>query len=104
MIENDKTNNATNDKAKINRETAKMHWHELQRFFAKGDVLYLDSGEDLVKVAYQMANDNLPAIQDLMQANKLYLVNDDMAKNWHETDALLWTVVIKPWILVQPTN
>jgi hypothetical protein len=28
-------------------------------------------------------------------------VTDEQAFVWNETDASLWTVVVKPWILVQ---
>ncbi len=89
---------------KINQETAKVPWHELQRFFAKGDVLYVDPSEDLVKVAEHMANDDLGEVKGLMSANKLYLVTDEQAKAWHSNNEMLWTVVIKPWLLVQPIN
>lgn len=87
---------------KINQETAKMPWHELQRFFAKGDVLFVDASEDLVNVAELMANDDLTAIQVLMDKHKLHPVSDEQAQTWYANNALLWTVVIKPWLLVQP--
>lgn len=96
------TDNA--EKTKINQQTAKMPWHELQRFFAKGDVLFVNASEDLIDVAYKMANDDLTAIEALMQAQKLHLVTDAQAQTWHQDNAVLWTVVIKPWLLVQPIN
>ena len=30
-------------------------------------------------------------------------VNDELAKAWHKNNMIVWAVVIKPWILVQPT-
>ncbi|WP_156491762.1 DUF2288 family protein, partial [Oleiphilus sp. HI0123] len=31
-------------------------------------------------------------------------VSDDQALAWYEADAELWTLVIKPWILVQAVS
>jgi hypothetical protein len=36
-----------------------------------------------------------------MKAELLHRVNDAQAMQWLAQDALLWTVVVKPWILVQ---
>ncbi|MDP1705106.1 MAG: DUF2288 family protein [Sulfurimicrobium sp.] len=33
--------------------------------------------------------------------NKIGRESDEQAKTWLESDALLWSVVVKPWILVQ---
>ncbi len=97
-------NDNSPEKNKINQETAKMPWHELQRFFAKGDVLFVESSEDLVEVAYHMAKDNLAVIKPLMESKKLHLVTDEQAQLWHKDNQMLWTVVIKPWLLVQPVS
>jgi hypothetical protein len=35
-------------------------------------------------------------------ADKLVLnASDEMALSWHESQSLLWAVVVKPWVLVQ---
>ena len=37
-------------KEKVNLETAKIHWKDLQRFFAKGEAVWVSSELDLVEV------------------------------------------------------
>ena len=91
-------------RAKVNLETSKIAWRDLQRNFASGAALAVASDLDLVDVAYQMSQDNAAQIQQWMAAGKFGKVSDEQASVWFETDALLWAVVISPWVLVQPVR
>ena len=86
----------------INLETAQIRWHELQRFFASGNAIAVDSSLNLTYVAAQIAADNAIQIKEWMEAGLVDAVKDSQAMQWYETDALVWAVVIKPWVLVQP--
>jgi len=88
-------------RAKINLETSKIAWKELQRFHASGSALYVSGDLDLVDVAFQMSEDNAEQIQQWMLAGKLGRVTDDQAREWTEHDVLVWAVVVSPWLLVQ---
>lgn len=88
-------------RAKLNGETARFAWKELQRFFASGTVIAVHDDLDLVDVALQIANDNKDAVARWMTAGQVGRVSDDQAQTWLEAEAELWTVVVKPWILVQ---
>ena len=83
-------------------ETAKIGWHELQRFFASGHAVAVASELDLIEVAYQMSQDNETLVASWMDDGKINPVSDLQATEWFEANALMWSVVIKPWILVQP--
>ncbi|MDD5228036.1 MAG: DUF2288 domain-containing protein [Methylococcales bacterium] len=89
------------EKEKVNLETAKIHWSELQRFFAKGEAVWISSELDLVDVGYQFSIDNKTVIQEWLENKQLGLVTDEQALRWFETNAEVWAVVVKPWILVQ---
>lgn len=84
-------------------ETDRINWHELQRFFAKGVVFYLDASCDLVDVAVNIAQDDQEAVQALKDTNKLTPVSNEQAKGWYEQNAELLCVVIAPFLLVQDT-
>lgn len=86
----------------LNQETAQIHWRELQRFFASGNAIAVDPGLDLTHVAAQIAADNAAQLKQWMDAGLVDAVKDSQALHWHEADALVWAVVIKPWVLVQP--
>lgn len=89
-------------RAKLNLETARMEWHELERYFAAGMVIVVADDLDLVDVAVAIANDDKAAVTQWMQEQKVARVSDAQATTWSERKAALWAVVVKPWILVQP--
>lgn len=92
------------ERARINAETARIAWRELQRFFAQGHALYVAPELDLVDVALQMQRDNRPAIESWLNSAQLAPVSDAQALDWFESDATHWCVVVKPWVLVQPDS
>ena len=87
--------------AKLNLETAQIEWKELQRFFATGAVFFVDASLDMVDVALKISEDNRAAVEAWLNDGQLAQVSDEQALRWFETDALLWSVVVKPWVLVQ---
>ena len=88
-------------RAKVNLETAQIAWKELQRFFASGAAIHVSDDLDLVEVAFQMSRDNAAQIQQWMVEGTLGNVTDEQAAAWFESDALVWAVVVSPWVLVQ---
>ena len=85
----------------IHSETSKIAWSELQRFFAAGRAINVSPDLDLVEVALQVSNDNSDLVREWMDKGKLAPVSDDQARYWIGTDAIVWAVVVKPWVLVQ---
>jgi hypothetical protein len=88
-------------KAKLNLETAQVAWTELQRFFAQGAVIWVDESLDLIDVAHCMAQDDSKAIRHWMRSKVLSQVSDEQAKKWLSEEAWLWSVVVRPLVLVQ---
>jgi hypothetical protein len=86
---------------KLNLETAQISWKELEPHFAGGNVVSVDKELDLLLVAEQIVADNTEMIKQWMAEGKVAQVSDDQAIRWSNDNALLWAVVIKPWILVQ---
>lgn len=87
--------------AKINLETAQIPWRELQRFFASGKAIAVDPSLDLTQVALVIAQDQSAQLKQWMDAGVVDSVTDAQASEWYAEDALVWAVVIKPWVLVQ---
>ncbi|POZ49929.1 DUF2288 domain-containing protein [Methylovulum psychrotolerans] len=88
-------------KEKIHLETSQIAWSELQRFFAQGLAVNVGPELDLIDVAYQFAADNKTQVQAWLSAKQIGLVSDPQALQWLEANALVWVVVVKPWLLVQ---
>lgn len=87
--------------AKLNCETAQIAWKELERFFASGHVIYVDEELDLVEVAARVAADDTTTVSQWMNEQRITKVTDEQAQSWVESDAQVWAVVVRPWILVQ---
>lgn len=85
----------------IHSETSKIAWSELQRFFAAGKAIYVSVDLDLVEAAVQISNDNSDLVKQWLDNGKIAPVSDDQARCWIGTDAAVWAVVVKPWVLVQ---
>jgi hypothetical protein len=90
------------ERGRINGETSKIAWHELQRFFAQGNAVRVSHELDLVEVAYQMSADNNAQLEKWMSEALVGEVTDVQAQAWLDANALMWAVVVRPWILVQP--
>jgi hypothetical protein len=88
--------------ARLNRETARLQWHELLPHFASGVMVAVDGSLDLIDVAVRMSQDDTAAVSGWMGDGLLGKVSDRLAATWTETDPMLWSVIVKPWILVQP--
>ncbi len=87
---------------KINMETARLPWAELQRHFAQGTVIYVSEELDLIDVGVRVSHDDKESIARWMAEGKIGKVTDIQAQTWAQSDAQLWTSVISPFILVQP--
>lgn len=88
-------------KARLNSETARLGWPELQRHFARGVVVVAASGMDLVEVATRMSMDDGETISKWLADHKVRLASEDDARRWVDTDAVFWAVVVAPWVVVQ---
>jgi len=87
--------------ADLHLETAKIPWLELQRFFASGKLLLLQSSEDMLDVASSLVANDVKRLQQLIDEGSIVHPDDEQAKLWLKNDATLWAVVLNPWVLVQ---
>nr|CAA6830817.1 MAG: Unknown protein [uncultured Thiotrichaceae bacterium] len=86
---------------KLNLETARISWPELERFFARGRVLDVSAELDLLEVASALTEDDIDKFTGWTASKKVQHLQDETAKQWVEDDSNLWAVVIAPWVVVQ---
>jgi hypothetical protein len=82
-------------------QTSRIHWHELQTYYAHGSVVVVTPELDLVEVAVQLGLDNTDCFQRWIETAEVAAVSDQQALLWYETNVELWAVVAAPWVLVQ---
>lgn len=87
--------------ARLNAETAKIRWHELQKHYAAGNLVAASADADLIKIAIAFHQDDTAQVKNWLTSGSLYEVSDDQAQQWFKNDAELWAVVIPPFVLVQ---
>ncbi len=89
----------------LHGETATIAWVELQRLFAAGKVIAVDTGLDLIEVAAAMQADDRALFEGWIAEKLVNPVTDEQAKFWFSADSSVWAVVVSPWVLVQePTS
>lgn len=88
-------------RAKVNMETSRIEFREIQKFFASGAAVGVSTQLDLVEVALGMHNDNKAQFAEWMQQGLVGKISDEQARFWLEQNAEVWAVVISPWVLVQ---
>lgn len=88
-------------RVKLNQETARIAWPELQRVFAQGHVVWVEAGLDLVEVARWVARDDAARVAVELERGTIARATDEQARRWLAEQSALWAVVVKPWVLVQ---
>lgn len=87
--------------AKLLGETAPITWQELQPFFARGSLLWVDSEQDLIEVAEAVAENRQQVVAAWLEAGRIAVLSDTRAEDLLNRDPSLWAVVVAPWVLVQ---
>jgi len=88
-------------RAKLNLETARLAWPELERHFARGVVIKVAAGLDLVDAALQVAENNAAVVQVWLAEGRIAKTELADAEDWHARQPMFWVVVAAPWVLVQ---
>ena len=88
-------------RSKLNGETAKMDWNELVRHFARGVVIRVEQGLDLVDVAARIAADDKTTIERWLAGGQISRASNEDAMDWNERQPVFWAVVTAPWVIVQ---
>jgi len=88
-------------RAKLNLETAQLGWPELERHFARGDVIKVAVGVDLVDAALHIAENNTASVEAWLAEGRIARAGIADAEDWHTRQPMFWAVVVAPWVLVQ---
>lgn len=88
-------------RAHLHGETSKLPWSELEKHFARGVVFKVAKGFDIIDVAIVIARDDKDSLKKWIDDKTVSGAETEDAEKWHEASAVLWTVVVAPFILVQ---
>lgn len=85
----------------LNAQTGRLAWSELARHFARGVVVCVAPGQDLMEVAEMLVANDAAAVEQLYESGALHRALDTDAIRWQETGMEFWAVVVAPWVVVQ---
>ncbi len=88
-------------RARLETEAGTLAWPDLERHFARGVVIRVAMGLDLVDVAAAMARDDAMQVADWLHDGAIARASSEDARAWHECRTTLRAVVVAPWVLVQ---
>lgn len=86
---------------KLNLETGKLCWKDMERHFARGVVVTIAPQLDLLEVAACLAADDKAQFLPWFESGLVARASSQDATEWNERDASFWAVVVAPWLLVQ---
>ena len=99
--DNREMNKPEDIRTRLTAERGPIDYMELQKFFAKGVILVVDSQLDLVDVAEKINQDDTDCIEDWISDKLLVRAHDEHAKKWLEEQTAFEAVTMAPWVLVQ---
>lgn len=88
-------------RTRLNTETARIGWGELERHFARGAIVVVSPDLDLVEVAACFVEDRRDDVAHWMERDDVHAATSEEAAAWAAGEAELWAVVVAPWVLVQ---
>lgn len=86
---------------RLNGQTGRIHWHELQRYFARGVVREVSADIDLIQAGKAIIDNDTQTVEGWIAQDRLRVPEDDQAQRWFEDNVEVWALVIAPWVLVQ---
>ncbi|WP_185964573.1 DUF2288 family protein [Aliikangiella marina] len=88
-------------KDKLNLETAKISWKELELFFAKGNLLTVSPSKNLIEVAEQIASNQQKEIESLILEKNIEFATPSWVRENCSENPTLWAVVVAPYVVCQ---
>jgi hypothetical protein len=85
----------------LNAQAGRISWTELSVHFARGRLLILSPGQDMIAIAAKIIEDNAFSLEQLISASCLRRAEDKDAIEWQNRQSEFWAVVVAPWVLVQ---
>ena len=104
MADNQAELNDEDLRRKLNLETGRLGWPELQRHFARGVVITLAAEMDLVEVAARFTQDDNSRVEQWLDQGNIWRATDADALRWSSSDPVFWAIVVAPWVLVQEVS
>jgi len=83
------------------KDAGPIRWKDLERLFAQGVLIEVDSSLNLLDVAVAMGLNDSQKIKNWIDKKLYQRVPDETALDWVKRDPILVAIVVSPWVIVQ---
>jgi hypothetical protein len=85
----------------LHAESGELAWRELLPHFARGVVVRVAPGLDLITVARAVRDDEPERVDAWLQTGAVSRACDDDARRWARIEPVFRAIVVAPWVLAQ---
>jgi len=85
----------------LKQECAPIVYKEIEQFFARGMLVLVSEGLDIIEVALSIQADDTKQINAWISSEKIIRVHDEYALKWSQKETVLMAITAVPWLLVQ---
>ena len=94
-------NTAIKNYQELKGECAPVFYKEIEKFFAKGMLVFVTNELDIINVALAIQNDKTEQMEQWIKDKQVIRVHDEHAISWSKTNEPLMAITAVPWVLVQ---
>jgi hypothetical protein len=88
-------------RTRLNLETGRIGWKDIEILFARGMVMVVAPELDLVEVAALTAENDTGQMKTWTEQGLVGAMSTQQALDWQSREPELWAVVVAPWAFVQ---
>lgn len=90
-------------KARLRAESGRLAWDELAPHYARGVVVRVSAGLDLIEVGAAFAEDNVAQVTAWLEGGAVARASEDDARHWTAGNMEFEALVVAPWVVVKET-
>ena len=91
----------TTETLDLHAECGELAWRELLPHFARGVVVRVAPGLDLITVAHAFRDDDSERVDAWLHTGAVGRASDDDARHWSRIEPVFRAIVVAPWVLAQ---
>lgn len=89
---------------KLEKYSGNVDWSYLKPHFEAGNLVYVDPCLDLKEVGLAFANDEQQQVKAWLRAGDLVQPCEQHAEHWENTGTHFQAMIVRPFVLAQPSQ
>jgi hypothetical protein len=94
----------SSDEEKLEKYSGEVDWSYLKPHYEAGAMIYVDPVLDLKTAGLAFANDNQAQVKAWLKSGDLVQPCELHAEHWQASKTLFTAMIVRPFVLAQPTS